>query len=131
MGCSELRREPEEMGAGSGAEQGLREWRLGGMATGGEILESRASEGWEGGRAAVELAPEAVAVAVAVAGDGAGAKDKEEIEGDVRGTVRGAGRENWTVTDSLPPSVSTAAPKSNASLSDGCVEVSGTAVERM
>jgi hypothetical protein len=115
------------MGAGSGAEPGLTEWRLGGMATGGDIFESRASEGWEGGRAAVELAPEAAAAAVG----GAGAKDKEEIEGDVRGIMRGAGRENWTETDSLPPSVSTAPPKSKASFSDGCAEVSGTAVERM
>jgi len=83
LGCSELRREPEEMGAGSGAEPGLREWRLGGMATGGDIFESRASEGWENGRTAVELAPEAVAVA----GGRAGAEDKEEIEGSSRGIM--------------------------------------------
>jgi hypothetical protein len=79
------------MGAGSGAEPGLIEWRLGNsMATGGEIFESRASEGWVGGRVVAELAPEAVAVAV----EGVGAKDKEGIEEDVRGVVRGAGREN-------------------------------------
>jgi hypothetical protein len=93
------------MGAVSGAEPGLMELRLGGsMATGGEILGSRVSEGWVGGRVADWIWPEALAEEdTSEAGD----TDCEE-----RADTRVAGRVNWTDTDNFPPSVSTGPPKS-------------------
>jgi len=130
-GCREGRRLVVEMGAVSGAEPGVREWRLGGSIwMGGEVLMSRPSIGC-GGRGGAVREEDAAALLLPAAWAAAETEDDGAINGEERSETRETGRENCTDSDSLPPSVSTAPPKSKVSLSDGATVVRGTVLVRM